>query len=167
MKIELKSLRIYERMSEETIAFTADLFVNGKKVAYAKNDGCGGSTFYHPYPQADKQLLDAAEIYCQKLPEKEGFSQNLEDVIDDWVYRVYNEKIEKKAKERLAKDCIKGICFGVNENSYKILSWKGFTIPSLLTHSKGLNLIKEKIKELKTNGENILNKNIPQELFVD
>ena len=41
MKIQLKSLKVFEEMSEETTAFVADVFVNNKKVAYAKNDGIG------------------------------------------------------------------------------------------------------------------------------
>ncbi|MCK7559358.1 hypothetical protein MKQ70_32085 [Chitinophaga sedimenti] len=44
MKIVLKGLRVYEEMSEETNAFSADLWIEGKKVAKAKNDGRGGMT---------------------------------------------------------------------------------------------------------------------------
>ena len=39
MNIELKNIKIAEHLSEETTAFTADIFVNGKKVGYARNDG--------------------------------------------------------------------------------------------------------------------------------
>lgn len=45
MKIELKNFQFFERMSEETNAFVADVYVNGVKVAYAKNDGRGGETY--------------------------------------------------------------------------------------------------------------------------
>lgn len=40
----LKNLKIHEDMSDETTCFSADLYCNGKKIAYCKNDGRGGST---------------------------------------------------------------------------------------------------------------------------
>ena len=49
MQIELKNIKFFEAMSEETNAFVADVYVNKVKVAYAKNDGHGGCTFYHAY----------------------------------------------------------------------------------------------------------------------
>jgi len=42
-KIEIKSLKVAGNMSEETIAFTASLWVDGKKVGEAKNQGHGGA----------------------------------------------------------------------------------------------------------------------------
>jgi hypothetical protein len=41
MKIELKNVKINKMFSEETTCFIADVFINGKKTAYAKNDGRG------------------------------------------------------------------------------------------------------------------------------
>jgi hypothetical protein len=43
MKIELKNVKVYLGMSEETIAFNASLYVDGKKVGDAKNSGTGGA----------------------------------------------------------------------------------------------------------------------------
>ena len=37
MNIELRKLKIVESMSEETTAFTADIYVDGYKSGYAKN----------------------------------------------------------------------------------------------------------------------------------
>jgi len=165
MRIELKSLKIYEAMSEETIAFTADVFIEGKKVAYAKNDGHGGSTYYHSYPNANRDILAAAEKYCEGLPkDKHGFSQSLESVIDEWVYRVYNEKENAKHQKKLEKNCLKGICFGTPD-SYQIFSWTGWELKDLLTTLYGRSIIKEKIKQLKSEGQQILNTNIPADLL--
>ena len=44
MKLQLKKIKIYDELSEETICFTAELYADGKKVATVKNDGRGGST---------------------------------------------------------------------------------------------------------------------------
>lgn len=172
MKIELKNLRIYDRMSEETIAFTADVHVDGKKVAYAKNEGCGGSTYYNPYPNADRALLDAAEAYCKKLPpEKSEFgdktlelSQSLESVIDNWVYRVHNEKAAAAFQKKLEKNMIKGLCVGTPDR-YEIIWWKGVTIPQLLQMERGKATLRAKLLQLRSEGKTVLNTNIPKELF--
>lgn len=42
MKLQLKKVKIYDELSEETICFTAELYADGKKVATVKNDGRGG-----------------------------------------------------------------------------------------------------------------------------
>lgn len=44
MKLQLKRVKIYDELSDETICFTAELYADGKKVATARNDGRGGST---------------------------------------------------------------------------------------------------------------------------
>lgn len=42
MKIELKKFTANERLSEETLAYAADVYVDGKKVGTAGNHGTGG-----------------------------------------------------------------------------------------------------------------------------
>lgn len=52
MKIEVRKLKIYRSFSEETTAYTADIFVDGIRTFAARNDGHGGCDFYQPYPTA-------------------------------------------------------------------------------------------------------------------
>lgn len=70
MKIELKNIKFSEALSEETNAFVADVYVNEQKVAYAKNDGHGGCTFYHAY-EGMRELVEQAEQFlfrvCHRL----------------------------------------------------------------------------------------------------
>ena len=49
MDIQLKSIKFSEHLSEETNAFTANLYVDGKKIGYCRNDGRGGNTLVQPY----------------------------------------------------------------------------------------------------------------------
>jgi hypothetical protein len=44
MKIEIKRLTVNHRLSEETLNFACDIWVDGKKVGEAKNHGTGGPT---------------------------------------------------------------------------------------------------------------------------
>jgi hypothetical protein len=46
--MELKKVKYFEQGSEETPCFTAELWENGKLIAYLKNDGHGGSNMVHP-----------------------------------------------------------------------------------------------------------------------
>jgi len=41
MKPELRKVKVYRGMSEETTAFTAQLWVDGEHIAYLKNDKRG------------------------------------------------------------------------------------------------------------------------------
>lgn len=96
MKIELKNFKFYERLSEETNCFVADLYVNGVKCASVKNEGHGGCTDYWHY-EGKKELMQQAEQYCLTLPPiKYGtfvLSMNLEHFIDNLV------EIELEKKE--------------------------------------------------------------------
>lgn len=48
-KITLKSLQVANHLSEETVAFSADLYVDGKKAFHVSNRGNGGPNSYTPY----------------------------------------------------------------------------------------------------------------------
>ena len=49
-KYEIKALKIVKQMSEETMCFTCDLYVDGKKFAHVSNTGKGGCHKVMPYP---------------------------------------------------------------------------------------------------------------------
>jgi len=171
MKIELKNLKIYDKMSEETLAFTADVYVNGKKVAYAKNDGCGGCTNYNAYSQADRALLVEAEGYCNALPStKHEFGgktvelpQSLESVIDAWVYRVDEEKHNAKQKKKVQSNMQKGLVYETPKG-LEVITWKGHTIASLLVSPEGRMALTNKILQLTQSGYKVLNTNLPEVL---
>lgn len=42
--VELKNVKIAKHLSEETTAFTASVWLNGRRVGTARNDGRGGAT---------------------------------------------------------------------------------------------------------------------------
>jgi hypothetical protein len=172
MKLELKNVKINEAFSEETLMFKADLFVNGKKVAYAENDGRGGCTYYNVYSVELRPILKEAEDYCKTLPSKFvtygektiEIKSDLEHWIDTIVYEISNKKEAEKFKKKLAKDMLKGICYG-NDNGYKILSWKGYTLEQLLNRNEGRVHIRKQLQELENRGETILNTNLPKDNF--
>lgn len=143
MKIELKSIKFSEAMSEETNAFTANLYVNGKKVGYCKNTGQGGCTDYNSNTPEDRKAIAEAETYCKALPKTKWndieFKQSLESVIDglleDWL--------KAKEQKKMIKYMQTGLVVGVPDaNSYSYTNYKRplSTIPKQQLQSIVTNL---------------------------
>ena len=158
MKIEIKNIKFSEALSEETNAFTANLYINGKKVGYCKNQGHGGCTDYYPDSKEDWKAIHEAEAYCKALPKIQWrgceFDQSLESVIDqlleDWL-----KAREQKKLERKMKTCV---LVGVPDNPhYGVYNYKrplsDFPTPQL---QASIDRIKAKLHE----GEVILNNNL-------
>jgi hypothetical protein len=164
MKLELKNVKFYESMSEETNCFQADLFINGKKIAYVKNTGQGGPTDYGVHDFKFHSVLRDAEAFCLKLPKEKisetfDFQPTLESKIDD----LFEAWLKVKGDKKFLKDMEKGLIYG-NKYMYTIITWK-YPIKTLLSMQQGREIIRKKIVQLRFEQETILNTNIPQELF--
>jgi hypothetical protein len=122
MKIEIKNIKVNLAFSEETTCFTADIFVNGVKTAYARNDGRGGCTHYCSYhkPNNDHDLRQA-EAFAKTLPSttyKFGgkemvIESNLEGIIDQAIDDYVNAKEKVKFEKKIQKAMECNIVFGV------------------------------------------------------
>jgi hypothetical protein len=64
MQIELRRISYSAALSHETRAFTADIWIDGRKAGNAENHGTGGCTNIHPH--ALQQRLDE---YGKTLPQ--------------------------------------------------------------------------------------------------
>lgn len=66
MKIELKNFNFYARLSEETLAFVGNIWVNGVKCGQAQNSGKGGcSSYWHEGTEISRELIADAEGFCE------------------------------------------------------------------------------------------------------
>jgi hypothetical protein len=63
MKIELRRISYNARLSHETSAFAADVWVDGVKRGTVENDGHGGADLIRP-----GSLADEIRVYCKTLP---------------------------------------------------------------------------------------------------
>ena len=160
MKIELKNVKFSEAMSEETNAFTANLYINGKKVGYCKNTGQGGCTDYYGIEKHRSDIIVEAEAYCKTLPKVKfhdtEWEQSLEGVIDqlleDWLDVKETKKFERSMKT--------GILVGVpNEMSHKKFAWKGKTLSDIPVDQLQMTVDSIKKKHC-TGGAVILNTNL-------
>ena len=166
MKLELKNVKFYESMSEETNCFQADLFINGKKIAYVKNTGQGGCTDYGCYDLKTQDFLREVEVYFKLMPMRRSeefdfeYQPTLENEIDD----LFEAWLKVKEDKKFLKQMEKGIMYGT-KYSYKMIYWKGTTLTAMLQNPNGKLRVKQIVKDLKGKGETILNTNIPAELL--
>ena len=161
MKIELKNIKINLTFSEETIMFMADVYVNGKKTAYANNDGRGGCTFYNSYhaPNNDEDLRQA-EAYCLSLPKVRveeynfEFDMNLTHFIDNLI----EDELKKKEQKKLEKKMLDTIMWGKpNGHSYTQVKFK---VPLAKVPTARLQEIVDKYKKEFKSGDEFLNTNL-------
>jgi len=160
MKIELKKISFSEALSEETNAFTADLYINGKKVGYCRNDGRGGCTDYHPYNVQDREVIREAEEYFKSQPQKHSerfdfdYQPTLElaigDLLDDWLKAKEQKKMERRMKT----------CILVGKPDAPMYSYYNFKRPLSDVPKVHLQMNVQRIKDKLKQGEVILNTNL-------
>ncbi len=160
MKIELKKIKHSPSLSEETNAFTADLYINGILAGYCRNSGQGGNTNISANDKKGNDLIQQAElsfkgkkVVCNDFGKPFEFDHNLEYEVDTQLENYIADTTFNKKQN-------KGICIGDNKNDFSIITWKGHTIDSLLKLPQGKIVLQNKIMELKKKGENILNTNL-------
>ncbi|PWN64166.1 hypothetical protein [Chryseobacterium viscerum] len=176
MKIELKNIHFSEQLSEETKAFSANVYIEGVKAGTASNRGRGGPTVCKAADEKGDKLIIAAEKYCHSLPsEKSGLGSEPHELkmdlgryVDKLLVKYLQDKEIQKFQKKLEKAIERGIVVGIAGKSFEV--WE-FTQPIgiLLQHPKGPDMIKKSLKEdiisELTGGKIIMNTNIPQKLL--
>lgn len=101
MKIELKRFTSNARLSQETTAFAADVWVDGKKAGHAENDGHGGATLV----RLDPTVHAAVEAHGMTLvPAKyKSFVGGAEWIVDQLVEAELQRKSDKAFAKKIAK----------------------------------------------------------------
>jgi hypothetical protein len=100
MKLELKNLKIHKDMSEETLCFSATLYVDGKKAANVQNNGHGGCHRYH----WEDETLGARVNALAKTQPLEIQSEHLDQLIDALI-------VQKETRKFLARQMRKKTLF--------------------------------------------------------
>lgn len=72
MKVELKNVKIAHELSQETIAYSGELWINGKLAAYASNHGTGGCDLYRPANDEGRALIAQAGEWAKTQPAIRG-----------------------------------------------------------------------------------------------
>jgi hypothetical protein len=123
LAITLKRFQHYPRMSEETVAFNADIAHEGVVVGTAENDGHGGCTSVH---LNDKGRNIPAIVEASRLPE--GNEDSLTDIVDNLVDQTIQDKWVAKQRKRIEKQLAETVLFnrvGDKEGSFRTYKLKG------------------------------------------
>jgi len=162
MDLQLKKVHFSEQLSEETNAFTADIWFRGKKVGYAKNSGRGGCTDIHSY-DLGREALQEAEAYAKTLPEivyegrggLDGFS--IDSDLEAQVDEMFTTWLEKK---EITKYSNKGIFYEDSVGRRSTISWKSHSIAQLKKHPQGRVTIQNALDKVVAKGGKVLNTNL-------
>ena len=74
----LKKLMVYQKLSQETTAFTADVWFRKKLIGHASNDGGGGCLNLQPVA---RDSLKEAEEWAATLPPESSYQRVYEDMV--------------------------------------------------------------------------------------
>jgi len=123
-KVELKNLTLYAGMSEETLAFNATIYVDGKKAGDASNRGHGEPISYH---FDDPDVRDRCEEWAKSLPADEADAGNGEafTIESDLEYVLTMMVSEEDERRWLKRQCSRKVMFlleGDRKGSYR--GWK-------------------------------------------
>ena len=173
MKITLKSFKHSPSLSEETIAFTANIYADGKLVGHASNRGHGGNTDCFPANNKREEFQKVVQ-FCLTLPEKDygdfTLPSDIERVVDDLVDEMLEAKEKKSFETKCKKAMLTGIVFKQkNEvDSYSVITFKNkLTIADLLKTTQGINALTKAVIDIKAKGRGIeiLNTNLPSSVL--
>lgn len=126
MKIELKSIKHYESMSEATLCFNANLYVDGKKVGAVSNRGYGGC---HDY-DVDMKTQEELNTWCKEnLPKwsmnDQEYETDLElhisNLVADFADTKHLKSLFNKSVVVMDDTCKKGEFWEYKFSKYKQL----------------------------------------------
>lgn len=120
--IELKRISYNERLSEETFAYAADVYLDGRLFASVSNDGHGGCDMQHPANGFTYKDLEALNAEIKATYPKETHTDltikgeplviepDLEHVchglLMKWLEAKDNKRIDNKIKRELEKTVV-------------------------------------------------------------
>jgi hypothetical protein len=164
MKIELKNFKFYDKLSEETLCFTANIWVNGTKCGSAENRGYGGcASYHHEGTASSRELIAEAESYCKSN------DTTLWDYLDELACKLVSVKEKEALAKKLNKEMQKAILIGIDDGikiEYQVISfklplremWENYPDHFKLT-------LNNKLEKYASKGYKLLNTNIPQQFL--
>ena len=107
--VSLANFEFYERMSEETNAFSADLILDDVNVGECSNEGRGGCANYHAFGNWDLARKIATEInevadYC--FPKQKLSLESVIDQLASFILTLQDNKVTTITKARAVVKCL-------------------------------------------------------------
>jgi hypothetical protein len=114
MNVELRKVKYHEDMSDETNCFSAEVWVDGRKLADVRNDGQGGGHRYdvvggHRYDGRGNSKWDEFSKWCKAQPHEFDFEhedQIVNDLFDKWLKADDVRRQQAQLKRWCKKDTV-------------------------------------------------------------
>lgn len=170
MKIELRNIRLNEDMNFDSFFFTAQLYVERKKVATVVDDGMGSGYRYENIEPENRLLFHNAEQYVKSLASsaKSNDPLSVHNKFDDFISQLLCDHIDRLDKRELVAIIRKGIAYGDGLTGYRFVKFFN-PVADLLKTSQGISTIewalRQKVLPKIKPGEKILNRNIPEDII--
>jgi hypothetical protein len=165
MDIEVKNIKIHDKLSHETFCFSANVWADGELVAEAENMGSGGMTTVRPIYKANTEnpygRIKEVQEYCES---KTGGNIRLDELVDAAVGVEWDKKELRRIKNIADRAMLKAIVVG-DGKEIGLYKFK-HRVADLLKSESGVTLIERTILRAKKEmapGHKILNTNIPLE----
>lgn len=163
MKLELKNVKINNKLSFESMWYTASLYVDDIKVGTCKNEGVGGETEINIFKKY-RNMIDDIKEYCRENPVKMKYrgkvvgNSSLHSKVDYMLF----EHIFQKDLEKYQKDSLILREINTEDDYFVFHTTCKFCQPikSLMKTLKGKLIIKSAITAMKKDGYDIMNTNI-------
>lgn len=101
-KVELRKFKAYEKLSEETLCFHGDVYVDGVYAGRVKNDGKGGSTYVD---WTYSESAERARAYIVALPPVRFTSEEMDFEVssdeDNFFSRMADAMLQKEHDKKL------------------------------------------------------------------
>jgi len=141
MKIELKKIKVSASLSQETNAYTAEIWINDVKRGTVENHGQGGPDEVHPW-----ELAQEINEYAKTLPKIQAYGveliPNVDLIFGDLVENhLLSKKLQRmlKSKTVLVKDNNVYTC----KNSPTIKQQEDYIVLNRLSFEDALKLFKQ------------------------
>jgi hypothetical protein len=141
-KLELKNIKYFATLSEETPCYEATVYVNDKKAIHVSNRGVGASDSHDVYPQfldewikkaEGKKLLETLNEYCVKTFGTEKTDWGEIDIdLEHWCQKKMYEHVDQKKLKRDMKT--KFICVDIDKNELYAYAKKGHSDVAFQIH---------------------------------
>lgn len=105
MRMELKSVRYNEKLSDETACFSASIYIDGSNVGEARNTGTGGATEVMPWALAEQLNAYAATLPPDTYTHNgitHSFPRNAESLIDEAFEQWHRNREQRQFATRLS-----------------------------------------------------------------
>ena len=126
MKLELKNIKVHEGLSEETYAYTARVYVDGKPAIDVSNDGHGGCDYQYPvhnHTKAGDQIVSRVNAWCKNsLPKWELGGDEYETDLEMWCSEQVTNHLLLKDMRRALKS---KVLFVDDKDDLREIRWKG------------------------------------------